>query len=87
MILTDGKHVVSTLLGAAGKRELREFADSIDLKRCWYRRGHYDLWGKKLASALAAGAEMTTRRECARMRRRTMTGFDWQFNLLPRRRR
>jgi len=86
MIFTDRVHLVSSLLGAAGRRELHDFADSIGLKRCWYRRGHYDLGVAVgdfrlayFAKAIKAGAKMTTCRECARMRRRTMTGVEWHL--------
>jgi len=73
VILTDGVHLVSD----KSPQELRAFADSIGLKGCWYRRGHYDLWGNKLGLALRAGAEMTSRRECARMRRRMLGKIEW----------
>jgi len=79
MIWTDRVHLVSDKLGRAGKDELREFADSIGLNRCWYRRGHYDLRPHMLRLALAAGARSTTKRECARYRRRTMTGVEWHL--------
>ena len=81
MIFTDRVHLVSDKLGRAGKAELRAFAEKIGLARCWYRRGHYDLpgYGRMLQAALAAGAQITSRRECARYRRRTMTGVEWHL--------
>jgi len=62
LIITDGVHLVST----RSEIELHRFADSIDLKRCWYqgvRRGHphYDLTTKaKVHVAILAGAQLVT---------------------------
>jgi hypothetical protein len=44
-------------------------AGDIGLKRCWYRRGHYDLHADFHARALRAGAVLVKTRECARARR------------------
>ncbi|MCJ7527469.1 MAG: DUF4031 domain-containing protein [Methyloceanibacter sp.] len=71
-ILTDGLHLVSN----SSLDELHEFAASIGLKRCWYRRGHYDLFGNKLSVAVAHGAKTVHPRECAKARRVAMAAKD-----------
>jgi len=71
MILTDGLHLVSN----TSLTELHAFAASIGLKRCWYRRGHYDLFGNKLSVAVAHGAKTVHPRECVKARRLS-TGKD-----------
>lgn len=79
MILTDGLHLVSD----SSLDELHEFAASIGLKRCWYRRGHYDLFGNKLSVAVAHGAKMVHPRDCANARRRTSGATLGRTNRLP----
>jgi len=95
MILTDGRHLVSTV----GPKELHAFAARIGLKREWYqdfghRMPHYDLFGYSvLRRALAAGAVMVTSRELvrrtvrwSRMRTRGRRALN-QFLLAPALRR
>lgn len=67
MILTDRLHLVSD----ESLAELHAFAAGIGLKRRWYQRGHYDLFGGHVHEALQAGAVLATTRECALARRKT----------------
>jgi len=68
MILTDGRHLVSTV----GPKELHAFAAGIGLKREWYQDfghliPHYDLFGwSVLQRALAAGGVKVTSRDLVR---------------------
>ena len=66
MILFDGVHLVSD----ESEDELHEFAESIGLRRKWCQRGHYDLFGSKVALALKNGAVEATARDCVRARRK-----------------
>ena len=66
MILTDGIHLISD----ESLNELHEFAQSMGLKRCWYRRGrhpHYDLTTSlKVQAAIAKGAKEVTPKDLVR---------------------
>jgi hypothetical protein len=63
-------HILSDLLGDAGRAELREFARSIGLKDCWLQHEgepneHYDTYGGRIELAREAGAKLVRRRELA----------------------
>jgi len=66
MVLTDGRHLVST----SSLEELHDFAAGIGLKREWFqdhRIPHYDLFGTAMVrKALSLGALKTTTRELVR---------------------
>jgi len=67
MIVTDGIHLISD----TDEDELHKFAQSIELKRCWYRARsfpHYDLTTeRKLRTALEAGAVKIPQRDLVRI--------------------
>lgn len=62
MVLTDGVHLVSD----GNLVELHDFAKRINLSPRYYQRGHYDLLGRKHASALQHGAVQVSSRELVR---------------------
>lgn len=63
MIITDGIHLISD----TDEDELHKFAQSIELKRCWYRARsfpHYDLNTKVTeATVMKAGAVLVAPRD------------------------
>lgn len=48
--------------------ELHAFAESIDVKRHWFHKDHYDLREVEFDRALSAGATLVTTRELVRLR-------------------
>jgi hypothetical protein len=59
-------HLISTLPGAEGTRELFAFAESIGLRRAWIQyigtdKEHFDLFGERITRAKAAGATVLDR--------------------------
>lgn len=74
LILTDGVHLISD----ESIKELHEFAQSMGLKRCWYRRGrhpHYDLTtSRKVQAAMTKGAKMVTSKDLVRASLKALGG-------------
>lgn len=65
-------HLMSTLLGDEGTRELDAFATSIGMKVAWRQRTgepseHYDLFDSKIDQAFTAGATCVDPRTLVRM--------------------
>jgi hypothetical protein len=75
-------HLISTIAGNPGRVELLKFARAIGLREQWLQRigsefEHFDLFGKKLYLARAAGAKVVDRRrliEIVRDKREARTG-------------
>jgi hypothetical protein len=67
MIYTDGTHLV-----ADTREELHAFAASVDVKRCWFHRDHYDLTTTaRRSAAINGGARIVTPRQVVEVLQRT----------------
>lgn len=75
MLFTDGIHLISD----TDEDELHKFAQSIDLKRCWYRARsfpHYDLNTRVTeATVMKAGAALVAQRDLVSIIRRRRKEF------------
>ena len=71
-------HLMSTLSGAEGTRELKEFAKKIGLKPYYIQKPgteyeHFDIFKSGLEKAQKAGAKQVTRRELVEAIRKKRT--------------
>lgn len=74
-------HMVSDLPGAAGTAELTAFAARIGLRLSWLqkpgtRHEHFDLFGKRRATAVELGAREVTGTDLARIWRNKQLHID-----------
>ena len=80
-------HMVSTLPGEDGRRELDEMAVRIGLKTSWRDRDHYDLTPGKRIAAIRAGAREITKAQSVEITRWQRFGAplpEWAHEMQPK---
>ncbi len=65
-------HLISTLPGEAGSKELRDFAKKIGLNTAWIQKPgtiheHFDIFKSRIEKALQAGAKQIDRQELVKI--------------------
>lgn len=83
-------HLISTVPGEAGARELAEFGARINLKTDWLQKKgtaeeHYDIMRGRIRAAAEAGAVQVTRRAFVQALRAKREGKELKFHVDDRR--